>query len=266
MAIDSNEVPRQLPDNPNLRHLKNQARDLLKAGEAKSLTDAQFKIARLYGFPSWPKLKAHVDALKETGRLKHKIDSNDVDPVNKDERIREERFRKIRMYELLKQDAELKLEALREAHGTTLTQVQEAKLREELSRSAREIEEELRRPGNKVMSTSEFQEQEFQEFDAKLLAHKLGIKAGREDELAKLPRIPIQQAIQIASAQQPGMVLECRLVGRVVEDLWLAFYDVRIVSVEGAERTFIHFAISAIDGRILGRINKSISAETSANK
>jgi len=253
MSIDSNEVPRQLPDNPNLRHLKNQARDLLKAGGAKSLTDAQFKIARLYGFPSWPKLKAHVDALKETGRPKHEIDANDVDLVNKDERTREERFRKIRMYELLKQEAELKLEALREAHGATLTQEQEAKLKEELSRSAREIEEELRRPGNKVMATSEFQEQEF---DAKLLAQQLGIKAGREDELANLPQIPMQQAIQIATAQQPGKVLECRLVGRVVEDLWLAFYDVRIFSAEGAERTFTRFAISAIDGRILGREDK----------
>ena len=253
MSIDSNEVPRQLPDNPNLRHLKNQARDLLKAGGAKSLTDAQFKIARLYGFPSWPKLKAQVDALKETGRLKREIDANDVDLVNKDERTREERFRKIRMYELLKQEAELKLEALREGHGATLTQEQEAKLKEELSRSAQEIEEELRRPGNKVMATSEFQEQEF---DAKLLAQQLGIKAGREDELAKLPQIPMQQAIQIATAQQPGKVLECRLVGRVVEDLWLVFYDVRILSAEGAERTSTRFAISAIDGRILCRKDK----------
>jgi hypothetical protein len=124
MSIDSNELPRQLPDNPNLRHLKHQARDLLKAGGAKSLTDAQFKIALLYGFPSWPKLKAHVDALRETGRLKREIDTNDADLVNKDERAREERFRKIREYELMKQEAELKLEAVREAWGATLTQGQ----------------------------------------------------------------------------------------------------------------------------------------------
>jgi len=252
MSIDSNEVPRQLPDDPNLRHLKNQARDLLKAGGAKSLTDAQFKIARLYGFPSWPKLKAHVDALKEIGRLKHEIDANDADLVNKDERTREERFRKMLELALLKQEAEMKLEAVREAIGATLTQEQEAKLNEDLSRSARELEEELRW-GYKGLATSQFQEQEF---DAKLLAQQLGIKAGREDELAKLPQIPMQQAIQIATAQQPGTVLECRLVGRVVEDLWLVFYDVRILSAEGAERTSTRFAISAIDGRILGRINK----------
>src|SRR5262245_18011688 len=215
MSIDSNEAPRQLPDNPNLRHLKNQARDLLKAGGAKSLTDAQFKIARLYGFPSWPKLKAQVDALKETGRLKREIDAIDVDLVNKDERAREERFRKIRMYELLKQDAELKLGALREAYGATLTQEQEAKLKEELSRGAREIEEELRRPGNKVMATSETRGQE------------LEIKA--KDELAKLAQISMRQAIQIATTHQPGTVLECHLVGRRVEDREMVFYDVRIL-------------------------------------
>src|SRR5262249_39109460 len=81
VSDDSQEVPRQLPDRPNLRHLKDQARDLLKTGGAKSLTDAQFKIARLYGFASWPKLKAHVESLKEIGSLKQAIDSNDVNRV-----------------------------------------------------------------------------------------------------------------------------------------------------------------------------------------
>lgn len=69
---------RLLPERPNLRHLKNQAKDLLKAGEAESLTGAQFKIARLYGFDSWPKLKAHVDSLEEIGQLKQAIDANDL--------------------------------------------------------------------------------------------------------------------------------------------------------------------------------------------
>lgn len=77
----SNQFPgatRTLPDHPNLRHLKDQARDLLKAGTAPSLIDAQLKIAREYGFPSWPKLKAHVDSLKEAGQLKDAIDRNDL--------------------------------------------------------------------------------------------------------------------------------------------------------------------------------------------
>ena len=55
MSIDHPEASRALPDRPNLRHLKDQAKDLLEAGAAASITDAQFKIARLYGFASWPK-------------------------------------------------------------------------------------------------------------------------------------------------------------------------------------------------------------------
>ena len=41
----------QLPDRPNLRHLKDQARDMVKEGICASLSAAQFAIARRYGFP-----------------------------------------------------------------------------------------------------------------------------------------------------------------------------------------------------------------------
>src|SRR2546428_1159907 len=78
MSTDPQAAPRPLPDRPNLRHLKDQAKDLGKAGPAKSITDAQFKIARLYGFPSWPKLKAYIDSLDEIGQLKQAIDTNDL--------------------------------------------------------------------------------------------------------------------------------------------------------------------------------------------
>ena len=77
MSIDSSETPRQLPERPNLRHLKEQAKDLLRSGAATSTTDAKFQIARRYGFASWPKLKAHVEELsrlmlfsgRSTGRI-----------------------------------------------------------------------------------------------------------------------------------------------------------------------------------------------------
>jgi hypothetical protein len=81
MSTDSPQTPRPLPDRPNLRHLKDQAKDLLKSSHAQSLTDAQFQIARLYGFASWPKLKAHVDSLEELGQLKQAIDTNNVERV-----------------------------------------------------------------------------------------------------------------------------------------------------------------------------------------
>ena len=81
MSIDPAEPPRPRPERPNLRHLKDQAKDLLEAGTAASVADAQFKVARLYGFASWPKLKAHVDSLEEVGQLKKAIDANDVDRI-----------------------------------------------------------------------------------------------------------------------------------------------------------------------------------------
>ena len=78
MSTDPQAAPRRLTDRPNLRHLKDQAKDLLKTGAAASISDAQFKIARLYGFASWPKLKAHVESLEEIGQLKQAIDTNDI--------------------------------------------------------------------------------------------------------------------------------------------------------------------------------------------
>lgn len=84
MSTDPHGAPRPLPDRPNLRHLKDQARDLVKAGTAASISSAQFQIARLYGFASWPKLKAHVDSLEEReeiGQLGLAIDTNDLERV-----------------------------------------------------------------------------------------------------------------------------------------------------------------------------------------
>jgi hypothetical protein len=51
VSIDHPETPRPLPDRPGLRHLKDQAKDLLKA---------------------------HIDSLEEIGQLKQAIDTNDI--------------------------------------------------------------------------------------------------------------------------------------------------------------------------------------------
>jgi ankyrin repeat protein len=81
MSTDLHATTRTLPDRPNLRHLKGQAKDLLETGGAASIADAQFKVARLYGFASWPKLKAHIESLEEIGQLKQAIDTNDLERV-----------------------------------------------------------------------------------------------------------------------------------------------------------------------------------------
>lgn len=81
MSADSPRPSRSLPAKPDLRHLKDQAKDLVRAGDAPTLAQAQLRLAREYGFASWPKLKAHVESLHEIGQLKAAIDANDLAQV-----------------------------------------------------------------------------------------------------------------------------------------------------------------------------------------
>jgi hypothetical protein len=74
---------RSLPAKPDLRHLKDQAKDLVRSGEAPSLAKAQLHLAREYGFASWPRLKAHVESLHEIGQLKAAIDAEDLEAVKR---------------------------------------------------------------------------------------------------------------------------------------------------------------------------------------
>ena len=83
MSTSSEEPARKLPQNPDLRHLEDQAKDLLKAGQAESLDLAQVQIARQYGFASWPDLKAHVESLQLVEQLKLAIDANDLEEVKR---------------------------------------------------------------------------------------------------------------------------------------------------------------------------------------
>ena len=68
----------QLPQHPNLRHLRDQAKDLVRSGAAATLAAAQLQIARDYGFASWPKLKRHVESLERAGELRQAITVRDM--------------------------------------------------------------------------------------------------------------------------------------------------------------------------------------------
>ncbi len=63
----SNDISRRLalPENPDLEHLKDEAKErlaLLRATAPETqLTEAQFQLARDYGFPSWRALKEAVE-------------------------------------------------------------------------------------------------------------------------------------------------------------------------------------------------------------
>src|ERR1700729_3399991 len=56
-------MSRQLPEQPNLQHLKKQAKELLRSMRQGKLADAQHAIAKEYGFATWAKLKLHVESL-----------------------------------------------------------------------------------------------------------------------------------------------------------------------------------------------------------
>ena len=60
-------MSRNLPDRPSLEFLRKEAKALLASLQqrdaAAQLADAQYALARDYGFDSWPKLKAHVEQL-----------------------------------------------------------------------------------------------------------------------------------------------------------------------------------------------------------
>lgn len=62
-----------LPDAPNLDWLRKQAKralsELRKTNPAARLADAQFDLAKQYGFSSWRALKEHIDGLTVEGQL-----------------------------------------------------------------------------------------------------------------------------------------------------------------------------------------------------
>ena len=62
-----------LPARPSLEQLRKQAKEKLEhlrlGDPAATLADAQFALAREYGFESWPKLVHRVEAMIASGRI-----------------------------------------------------------------------------------------------------------------------------------------------------------------------------------------------------
>src|SRR5438093_129070 len=61
-------MTQRLPSLPNLGYLRKQAKDVLRVVRHRSprwsLADAQHAVAHGYGFPSWLKLKLHVESVR----------------------------------------------------------------------------------------------------------------------------------------------------------------------------------------------------------
>src|SRR6266550_7522770 len=76
-----------LPETPNLEWLRKRAKhrldELRKSNPDTQLADAQFDLARQYGFPSWRALKSHVDSLTIDGQLFEAARNGDLDKIRK---------------------------------------------------------------------------------------------------------------------------------------------------------------------------------------
>jgi hypothetical protein len=82
-------MSRNLPDRPSLEFLKKEAKTLLDSMQRTTtgvqLADAQYALARDYGFDSWPRLKAHIDAMAMsplTGRWVADVSRSTRHPAN----------------------------------------------------------------------------------------------------------------------------------------------------------------------------------------
>jgi hypothetical protein len=81
-------MSRQLPQLPNLEHLKKQAKERLQELRQRNpsvqLADAQHLVAQEYGFASWPRLKAHVESTKRSlaGRWGANLRKSEQHPLN----------------------------------------------------------------------------------------------------------------------------------------------------------------------------------------
>jgi len=82
------------------------------------------------------------------------------------------------------------------------------------------------------------------------------IRAERQAELAKLARISMDQAIQIATSKTPGKVLECSLVGEHWEGPGelakpsMVLYHVVVLSGDEIHPVTMHVLVNAVDGTI----------------
>lgn len=76
-----------LPDNPNLEWLRKQAKarltELRKTRPDAKLADAQFDLAKQYGFTSWRALKSHIDSLTLDGQIIEAARAGDVDRLTR---------------------------------------------------------------------------------------------------------------------------------------------------------------------------------------
>ena len=110
-------------------------------------------------------------------------------------------------------------------------------------------------------ASAEFNDDEYVvKVKAQMLRHmeeELKMKALMQSTLVRLARVSMEQAIQIATSQQPGKVLECTLIGEHWEEPGKlakdgqVFYHVVILAGDEANLEPTHVLVNAIDGSIM---------------
>jgi len=75
------DTPLDLPPRPSLEQLRKQAKERLAVMPGGKLADAQFALARDYGFDSWPKLMRHVEALAHPDVAQQDVIARDMTAV-----------------------------------------------------------------------------------------------------------------------------------------------------------------------------------------
>ena len=86
---------------------------------------------------------------------------------------------------------------------------------------------------------------------------ELGARQTMQAALVNLAKIPMDQAIQIATSQQPGKVLSCTLVGerweargKLAKDARVLYHAV-IISGDETNSVTTHVLINALDGSVI---------------
>lgn len=69
LAMTKPRPRKTLPPNPNLEHLRKQAKKLAKETPESSLTEIQRQMANDYGYPNWAELSAHVSKREKSSQV-----------------------------------------------------------------------------------------------------------------------------------------------------------------------------------------------------
>ena len=141
------------------------------------------------------------------------------------------------------------------------TNAQDPAAQEKQERKERKEKEKLEmkmRDGRELEETKERMENDpqFREERERREALEMEMRAVRQAALVRLAKINMDQAIQIATSQQPGKVLECSLngehweePGKLAKDGFV-FYHV-VIADENTPGAATHVLVNAIDGSIM---------------